>query len=64
MEKKGRSNIFKNCTCQQVDKAKNTAGKQPDSPRLWPLLTVLICKEREKNFLFTVSGLPTEANKA
>ena len=59
----GKKRKVKNCTCQQVDKAKNTADKQY-SPRLWPLLTALICKEREKKFLFTVRGPPTEANKA
>ena len=59
----GKKRKVKNCTCQQVDKAKNTADKQY-SPRLWPLLTALICKEREKKFLFTVRGPPTEASKA
>ena len=36
---KRKANVFENCTCQQVNKAKNTAGKQ-HSPRSWPLLTV------------------------
>ena len=27
-KKKGKANIFENCTCQQVKKAKNTADEQ------------------------------------
>ena len=53
MEKKRKANIFENCTCQQVNKAKNTADKY-HSPRLWPLLATFARSEK-KTFSFTVS---------
>ena len=51
--KKRKANIFENCTCQQVDKAKNTADRQ-HSPRSWPLLTTF-ARSAKKTFSFTVS---------
>ena len=51
--KKRKANIFENCTCQQVNKAKNNADKQ-HSPRSWPLLTSF-ARSAKKTFSFTVS---------
>ena len=56
-----KANIFENCTCQQVNKAKNTEDKQ-HSPRSWPLLIALAGSDfKKKNFL--IHGELTEANK-
>ena len=53
--------IFENCTCQQVNKAKNTLDTQ-HSPRSWTLLTAFVRSDK-KNFL--IHGVLTEAaNKA
>ena len=60
MEKMRKANIFENCTCQQVNKAKNTADKQR-SPRLKPLLTAF-ARSDKRNFL--IHGELTEANTA
>ena len=49
MEKKRKADVFENCTCQQVNKAKNTADKQ-HSPRSWALLTEF-ARSNKKKFL-------------
>ena len=56
-----KANIFENCTCQQVNKAKNTEDKQ-HSPRSWPLLIALAGSDLKKNC--PIHGELTEANKA
>ena len=53
MEKKRKADVFENCTCQQVNKAKNTADKQ-HSPRSWALLTAF-ARSNKKSFSFRVS---------
>ena len=54
--KKRTANILENCTCQQVNKAKDNTDKQR-SPRQYPLLTVFSRSDqkKKKTFSFTVS---------
>ena len=59
MEKRGRQ-IFVNCTCQQVNKAKNTGDKQRQ-PWSKPLLTAF-ARSNKENFL--IHGELTETKKA
>ena len=54
-EKRKKTNIFEICTCQQINKAKNTADKQ-----LTSIVAAVdnICKKRQqkkKTLTFTVS---------
>ena len=62
MEIKRNANIYilETCTCQQVNKVKNTLDTQ-HSPRSWTLLTAFV-RSGKKNFL--IHGVLTEANKA
>jgi len=48
-----KANIFENCMCQQVNKAKNTADKQ-HSPGFWLLLTAFVRSDK-KSFSFIVN---------
>ena len=57
MEKKRKADVFENCTCQQVNKAKNTADKQ-HSPRSWALLTAFARSNKKK---VSHSGLVDES---
>ena len=60
---KRKANIFENCTCQQVNKAKNIGDKQR-SPRSQPLLTALIYFARSDKENFLIHSELTKTNKA
>ena len=55
---KSKVNIFENCTCQQVNKAKNIGDKQR-SPWSYPLLTAF---SRSDNENFLIHSELTETN--
>ena len=54
MEKKRKENIFENCTCQQVNKNKDTQQSPADtqqSPRSIVAAVDSICKKRQRSEL-------------